>query len=381
MTYPGPTYPASPGSPGVPSGPPAGGPSKSDIRPKRAWYWIATAIIVLGASGAIGWFVATAVYLVGAPDSYAHVAVPGEGSIQIKDAGQYTIYGETTRTYVSSSSFSRPLVTIADASGSSVDISPTYSSSFGSSSYSNDGLHGYPIGTFRVDRPGAYQVTVKDPLGAATSPTPGSSTRTTIATDPAVTRIAVGRDETARALRGFLGSTALGVVAFIVGAIMLIVTGVKRSRSRRRLFPPASPAIPRGPYGYPMPGPAAYPGPYPGPYGQPGHPGQPGQPGSYPAPPAPGYAPAGWAAPPGAGGPPSWGPPGPGSSQAPPAGPPLPGPWTAPGSAGAPPTPEGPADPSAEPAAEPPRGPDETPKPFAPPGEGPTEWPTYQGPS
>ena len=69
-------------------------PSKADIRPRATWYWIGTAILVLGIAGATGWFIASVVMIVNGPNDYQRVSVPGQRTVQLTETGTYTIYGE-----------------------------------------------------------------------------------------------------------------------------------------------------------------------------------------------------------------------------------------------------------------------------------------------
>jgi len=344
-------------------------PSKSDIRPSVAWYWIGTAILVLGIGGATGWFGVSIATLISAPNDYERVLVPGERLLRFTEPGTYSIFGETSvYVYGGRSSLRVPEVTVKSESGTPIVITPVYSSG---SSYTTGAYRGYELSTLKIPTAGNYTVTVGSIPGTSTGGT--GSSRATTTTDYSyysanaeVQRIAVGKSIDDQVLGGIFGSLALGSVSLLVGTTVLIVTGVKRSGSRRKLFPPAPRPMPYGPGPFAPGAYGGYPPPYPpGGYGAPG-----GAPGGYGAPggapgygPPPGYAPPGYgpgAYPPppgyGGGGAGAYGrPPGPGY-------PPPPGWGGAPGApppagpAGGPPPPSPPPDPSARRDSPPPSG-------------------------
>lgn len=331
-----------PGGPGLPPGPgaPGGGTEsvtidKSKIKPSGVWYWIGSAILVLGCGGALVWFIVAVVGLNTQARDYQRIDVPGQRSLTFSESGTYTLFGETATSVSSSTLLDEPDVTVKNSSGSTVTVNSTYY--YSSSTYNVDNYHGKAFADVHISSPGTYEFTVRRPAST-----------TTAGRD--VNAVAVGQTFTNSSAAQVFGSMAVGFVAFVIGLIVLLVVAVKRSGSRKRQLPPKPrypsypgafggpyPAYPAGPY---PTGP--YPGPRPGPYGG-GPPGAGPYPGAYPG----AYAGPGPWSPPGA--PPSGGPP--------PSGPPVPGappPWAVP-PAGAPvATPPPASDPFAPPTSEPP---------------------------
>ncbi len=294
--------------------PPRGAPpSVKDIRPRAAWYWIGAAILVLGLAGATGWFVSSVVAAVNVAQDHQRVSIPGERTLTFSEPGTYTIYGETTEYVSYADDLVTPTITVKSSSGTPVPVDDTTSRSYSpSSSYTWNGYRGYSLGTIDIPSAGPYVVSVSDLVvrdsgagsggstGGSSGGTPGTSRRTTTtysyqaSYSVDVARIAVGKSTDDRAVAGIFASLGLGALAAIIGTVVLIVTGVKRSGSRRKLFPP-----PARPLAYPGMGFPPAPGPYGSPYGSPY--GGPPRPGPYgPSP----YGPLPY------GGPPPSGPPG-----------------------------------------------------------------------
>jgi hypothetical protein len=359
--------PGAPPSPD-PAGPPVvGAPTKKDIKPSAIWYWIGAGLLVVSLFGGFTLMIVGIAGVIDAPADHQRISVPGERTLQLPAAGTYEIYGETSEYTYASTTLEPPRLEVKDSSGATVPVTNRAPTS--RSSYFYQGYEAFEFATISVPAPGAYTFTVReavvtdDPLPPTTTSTtsvgrPTTSRRATttspfFSTVPA-DRVAVGQDLGGRTGALIGGGVALMGIGSIAGIIVLIVVGVRRSGSRKRLFPPpARPAFGAypgtggyGPYGGPGYGGPGYGGPgYGGPgYGAPGYgvPGAPaGRPASYgPYGAPPGAAGAGpWGAPPGAAGP--MGAPAP---SGPPTGPPV-------GPPGAPPPPfaSGPPPPSGNP--------------------------------
>jgi hypothetical protein len=268
---------------------PAAAPSTANpVSP--AGYWIGGAILVVGCTAAIVWFVVVIVGLVNAPDDFDRMSVPGSTVVTLGE-GDWMIYqeypGANSGTYLQP-----PAVDVTGPSGRSVGLRTVSSDQ----TYSTGSYEGVALYEFEADIAGAYTVE------ATTVGEPGRFGRQSLAVGrPLFDFSSVG---------GILGSLALGAVSFLVGLVVLIVTIVRRSKARRRLQPAMAAYGTPPPYGSAPYGAAPYGA---TPYGAAPY----GSPGSYPpapAPPGPGQPP-----------PPSYPP-----AQPPPPAPP-PSPWATPG--------------------------------------------------
>jgi len=223
------------------------------------------------------------------------------GPIEISDPGTYRVYLERADLSPSLNVDSRVIVIravqVRTPSGGLVALQPDPIAE----TYNFSGHHGRKIGRFRADRPGRYRLVVQEFTGSSR-----------------IGQLAVGRRGPTGAVATILGGVFGGGAMVVVGIVLLIIGGVRRSRSRR--LPPGG--YPGGVSGWappPVPGawagaPGSMPGSAPGPWGQPPVPSGWGQP-----------APGGWAPPPVA----------PGSA----APPPSPGAWSPSGVADAGPSP------------------------------------------
>lgn len=318
--------------------------SKRDIKPSVAWYWVGALILVLGTVGAFVLMIVGIVTFADAPNHYERISVPGERAVAISEPGTYHLYGETGdyysstnygSSYYSYNTIVRPTVTVTDANGTSIPVTAGPETSV--TSYSANGLSAYDFASFYVPSAGTYTVTVKEPaLPARTSTRSGNSTYVETYD---VTRVAVGNSVASTAVPELVSAAALGSIGVLLGLFILIMTAVKRNRSRNILFPPRPRPAPYGSYG-PVyapagagyrPGPGYGPGGYPPPgYPPPGYPPPGYPPRGYPPPgyPPPGYPPPGYQPPGGPGGPPYSSAPG-GAPSGPPAGSPVASPFGA----------------------------------------------------
>ena len=93
--------------------------------------------------------------------------------------------------------------------------------------YSFGGFRGTEVATVDVDEPGAYSMVVETRRDGEFA-------------------IALGKDVVSTILPWILGAMALAAVGLILGLIILIVTGVKRSRRKREAAMAAATAVPVG---------------------------------------------------------------------------------------------------------------------------------------
>ena len=268
--------------------PPTPQPAAAGSKVSPAGYWIGGGILVVGCGIAVIWFIVAIVGLVNAPDDFERIRVPGSEVVTLGN-GDWIIYYESdsSRSYANNP----PSVDVTGPNGRAINVQ--YSSD--KSSYSVGSNDGQALYEFHVVSPGEYTIeasTVGEPARRSGD------------------QIAIGRPlfDGGR-VAGILGPIALGAVSFLIGLIVLIITIVRRSRSRRRpayagYQPPYGGGPPAGGpyYGGPPPGPAGWapparssaPGssPWPAPGATPPSPDEPSTP---PSPPPP--APSPWSAP------------------------------------------------------------------------------------
>jgi hypothetical protein len=285
--------------------------------PSSAGFWIGSLLVFVSI---VGGAVVTGIGLghLIALTAGTTLTVPSDRTTTL-DARKYKIYlsNSTSQIYDTNPQFS-----ITGPDGADVAV-VDHNSAPDPSSYGEN-----VIATFTASQHGGYQIKTQfrpdypgHAFGGFTSIP--STTRQPTTKNPALTpdqytyprTVTLAADDSEIAgqtlpwiLSGILG----GLVLFIAGLVLLIVTGVKRS-SARKARAPQRPSGPYGPPGAPpwasYPPPVAYPGagypppappPGPGPYGQPGPPpgpfappGPPPGPYGQPGPPPGGFGPPG----------------------------------------------------------------------------------------
>jgi len=199
-----PTPPSTAPPPGFPSAPAYGAPAGSAgpvdtaaIRPKARWYWIGGAIMVLGfaaaiAFGAVGFF-----GISNTVDDFARVS-PGSETVDIDSRGRRVIYTEGGSFFAS--------VEVVAPSGERV----TTSRYLTDLEYDFNGDSGRAFATFDAAETGRYTVT----------------------TD---TDIAIGESIAGDLVRTIVIPLIIIAVTSLIGLVVIIVTAVKRSGSKKRL--------------------------------------------------------------------------------------------------------------------------------------------------
>ena len=173
----------------------------------RAGYWIGGGLVVAGVLGAVLWFVSSLGGISNQVDAFQRVRVPGEASMQL-EARTYVVYYEG----LTADEVVPPLeIEIADARTGTPLVIGSYG---GSLTYSVSGHEGSAVGTVTPAHAGAYAIRTDSDRRAS-----GAS-------------VALGRSLTWPILRGILGTFAIGGLLAGSGVILLIVTGVRRSRAR-----------------------------------------------------------------------------------------------------------------------------------------------------
>lgn len=186
------------------------------IRPRAVWYWVGVLLILAGVGGAVAWFVLGFVSLDDTVDDFGRVAYPRGGSVSLDEPGEYVIYAEASG--VAPVRPSGITVTGPDGDPVTTDV---YS---GSITYDFGGRSGIAVSTFSADQSGEYVVEASSTLPTAAD------------------ALAVGPSIAGDLLAAILGGFAIGAIGVLVGVVVLIVTGVRRSRARRDRRPPTPPA-------------------------------------------------------------------------------------------------------------------------------------------
>jgi hypothetical protein len=258
-----------PGAGPAPFTPPPQLASGREVRPSLWWFAVAGGLALAGIVGGIALLWTGVTRVTDRVDDFTRIAVPSSGEVSIDDPGGYSIYHE----YFGAGddddfgdSQATPGVTVTDPSGAEVALR-SYTTSV---TYDFGGHEGEGVFTFEAEEAGTYQVT-----------TTGDST-STIAVGPGIGRGLVS---------SIVGGLAVGALGVIGGIVLAIVTGVRRSSSRRKLNaarwrqqgPPGMPGAPGAPGGWGAPPGPVWGQPQPGPAGAPGW----GQPMPPPVPPPP----------------------------------------------------------------------------------------------
>ena len=243
---------------------------KPKVKPSSAGVWIGLVMMLLSFASCGAGCVLAGSEIKDAADAAQRVDVPASQTYDMEADAAGIIIG-----LAPSASDAKDIeVSLTDENGTAVEVST--SSSFSSSTTESKGDSVEVLGTFEVKKAGTYTLN---------------------ATGPAGTRVAILNISIGAILGKFFGGIGIGLVLFLVGLILAIVTGVRRSRAKKK-------AATVGSFGAPPPG-GGFPGQVPPAPGAPGQIPAPGQvppaPQGYPqqAPPAPAFPPA---APPAPGG-------------------------------------------------------------------------------
>jgi hypothetical protein len=173
----------------------------------QAGYWIGGVLVAAGVIGAVLWFVGSLVRLSDEVDRFERVRLPGVGTVQLEDR-KYVVYYEAPGADERVPTFT---IEVADAqTGNPIEIA-TYD---GSLTYSFSGHEGSAQATVSPTDAGAYRVRAAG--GGGTSDA----------------SVAFGRSLAWPIARALLGAFAIGALLVGSGATLLVVTAVRRSRSR-----------------------------------------------------------------------------------------------------------------------------------------------------
>jgi 2',3'-cyclic-nucleotide 2'-phosphodiesterase (5'-nucleotidase family) len=189
-----------------------------EIRPSR-WLYVLAALVFVG--GWVGFAVILFMNLWGMEGKLQQVVVPGRTEITLRDAGTYTIFYEHksvvgNKVYSTAQELSGlECAVISKATGAKVPLSVASMSG----NYEFGGRAGTSVFDFNIHDPGVYELSAAYPEGQA---------------GPEVV-LAVGHDFTMGLLTTIFGSLAIVFGSMLVSIVIVVVTAVKRSNSKKRL--------------------------------------------------------------------------------------------------------------------------------------------------
>ena len=178
--------------------------------PSIVGYVAAGLLVVFGIAAGIALIVAGIRTYIDKVEGFERVDVPGSAEVSLEDDGGYSIYYE--RPGLDSEDSLPPIsVAVLAPDGSPVDLDRYHSEV----NYSVSGFDGRGVFTFQADAPGAYAVR----------------------TDGTEGQVAIGRGIGAR----FAGAVVAGIgtllLAPLLGALLALVTFLRRSRAKRAAQP------------------------------------------------------------------------------------------------------------------------------------------------
>ena len=183
--------------------------SPHDRRPSRTGYWVGGGVAVLGVVGAVLWFVLGLTSFSDEIKGFERVPADGEPrQVDLSRTGSYTAYYEPASGSVDESG---PAVDaeVVGPDGRNVALKPYVTKL----TYDLGGHHGRAVFTFRADATGTYEV-------RSSSASEGE--------------LAIGRGVGRKLVGSIVGGFAIGLAGLGLGALVLIVTAVRRSSARGR---------------------------------------------------------------------------------------------------------------------------------------------------
>lgn len=180
------------------------------MRPAGWWYGIAAGVGVLGIVVAAVVGLRSVDGLIDRVDGFSRVPVPGAGTVEVTDAGEYTIYHE----YPGANSDESGIIDVSfDATliapdGSDVPLEP-----YGAEVRYGFGDHeGVAVYSFEATEPGNYELTTTGGPGTA----------------------AVGGGIGQGIVTGLLAGLGIGIGGVVAAILIAVLVAVRRGQDRRR---------------------------------------------------------------------------------------------------------------------------------------------------
>ncbi|WP_067532508.1 hypothetical protein [Nocardia crassostreae] len=175
------------------------------VTPSRWWFAVGVLLSIAGVLGGVGVGVAGLMRFSSTIDDFQRVAVPGLGTVELRESGGYTVYFE----YPGADTDGTVRVLLTDPRGAEVPLRD-----YGSSMEYSIGVHdGRAVFSFEAEQAGEYRVTTQGPSGIA---------------------VAIGPGLGSSFVTGLLAALGMGFVGLFGGIVVLIVTTVKRDRNTKR---------------------------------------------------------------------------------------------------------------------------------------------------
>lgn len=200
--------------------------SDAGVGPSKKGYWVGAAIVVVAGIAAIVWFATGFKSFSDTIDNFQRVPVNGEGEVTFDDTGGYVLYYEGPGASDGDIPTGQAQLTPV-AGGESLDLDD-YDSEL---TYEIGGHSGVAVLTVDIEEPGTYLLE---------SESDGDG------------ELAVGRSVGTKLVTSIVGGLVLGGLGVVVGAVIIIVTAVRRRGARPRNAPwipppPGSPPPPPPP--------------------------------------------------------------------------------------------------------------------------------------
>lgn len=136
--------------------------SEQDWGPGRAGYAVAFAIFLIGAFVAAVFFGYVIYNIASLDDEMVRVPIPGTSEVTLDSAGRYTVFYERQDSLPD-----RGFETSEDAPGVEIEVTAvesgetiSVSDNFGQVNYDFWSRSGRSVASFRIDQPGAYEISV-----------------------------------------------------------------------------------------------------------------------------------------------------------------------------------------------------------------------------
>lgn len=193
--------------------------NQQESGPSTLFYGLGALIILAGIVAAAVFMMQGVTGLAQLAEGLDRLVAPGSMEVEFKEPGGYTVFYEHTsvvegKVYRTGGNISgMQCRLISSNTGEEVALS----NASGRTSYNIGSRHGYSLMTFTIDAPGTYVFSAQYSEG----------------TGPQVV-LAVGRALPVKAIMTLLSGIFIFIIAFMVGALIIVITLLKRHAVRKR---------------------------------------------------------------------------------------------------------------------------------------------------
>ncbi len=187
--------------------------------PSALFYGLGALVILAGLVIFVVFLMQSLTSLTGLTDSLTQVVAPGTKEIEFSEPGRYSVFYEHNsviggRVYRTGENIHGMQCTlISRETGEEVTLSPPS----GKTSYHMGSRQGYSLLRFTIDTPGTYEFSAQYSEGAG----------------PQVV-LALGRAFPIKAIMALMSGIGILVGTFLIGALIIVVTLIKRHRARKQ---------------------------------------------------------------------------------------------------------------------------------------------------